>query len=602
MTHSASDCPTRSLESFLAGQASSEETLAIEEHLTSCAICQSRVQENAANVEAWKEVGGILRENPPPVSADVSVALQGIIEQVQTPNCLVSSQQDLQEREQAAIQYLQLWLDQTKGVMNSRKQLLGTLSQYEITDVIGQGGMGLVLKAFDPSLNRIVAIKTLPQILVEDETARRARTNFLREAQLAAALRHSNLIEVYAVDSWKGTPYLVMPYLRSTLQNTVSARRLNLRDILLICKRVAEALAAIHEKGMVHRDVKPSNVLMDDSFDSLVLSDFGLARDLNLAGQTLSGLLIGTPEFMSPEQAEGRKLDVRSDIFSLGSLMYWLATGRSPFQAESTYGIIRKLCEEPHVPVRFYRDDLPKWFGRLLDQLLVKNPENRKVTARQLASQIDQCLEHCERPSQVQLPRFLPNPKFGTTLVGAVGVCVTAFVLMFLTWIMLQPPGNESTAAGPDQEEATVQSSPEPRLASSENSQTDQGLDEEYSVMRQGPLDALDEINLAADIAQKDRLEYWMQRIVALPRSQISAESFRRIEELRFEDSPSLERMRQAIITKDPFEVIQDVDARSPYDHLDPFDADLPFDSDSGQKPDGSSSADENPFEEVDFD
>jgi len=214
----------------------------------------------------------------------------------------------------------------------SHPELLGRLGRYEVERVIGTGGMGIVLKAHDTELHRVVAIKILAAHLANSASARK---RFAREAQAAAAVLHPNVIPIYNVESEGKLPYLVMQCVSGlSLQAKVDrCGMLPLTDTLRIAKQTASGLAAAHDQGLVHRDVKPANILLEENVDRVILSDFGLARAVDDASLTRTGVVAGTPHYMSPEQARGDAIDTRSDQFSLGSVMYFMLTGRPKTKA-----------------------------------------------------------------------------------------------------------------------------------------------------------------------------------------------------------------------------------------------------------------------------
>lgn len=194
------------------------------------------------------------------------------------------------------------------------------LGPCEDAGIIGVGGMGVVLKGFDRALNRFVAVKVLAPQLAASAMARR---RFSREAQAAAAVVHENVVAIHSVAEANGLPYLVMPYIRgASLQRRLKQRGvLTTPQVLRIGHQVAAGLAATHAQGLVHRDIKPGNILIEDGVDRLMLTDFGLARAVDDASVTQEGSLAGTPQYMSPEQARGEALDARSDMFRLGSVL-----------------------------------------------------------------------------------------------------------------------------------------------------------------------------------------------------------------------------------------------------------------------------------------
>ena len=205
--------------------------------------------------------------------------------------------------------------------------MLGRLGEFDVLEVIGRGGMGIVLKGYDHELNRWIAIKVLGPQYAENAAARK---RFAREAQAAAAIVHPHVIGIHAVDATHQPPYFVMPFVPSeSLQQRIDrVGTLDVSDVLRISQQVAEGLAAAHAQGLVHRDIKPANILLERKVERVVITDFGLARAMDDASITQSGVIAGTPQFMSPEQARGDNVDARTDLFSLGSVMYAMLTGQ----------------------------------------------------------------------------------------------------------------------------------------------------------------------------------------------------------------------------------------------------------------------------------
>lgn len=235
---------------------------------------------------------------------------------------------------------------------------------YEVSGVIGYGGMGVILKALEPSLNRYVALKVLwPHLAVHGA----ARQRFAREARAAAAVVHEHVVPIYAVDEFQGIPYIVMQYVpgRSLQDRITRDGGLPLEQILRIGRQIAAALDAAHAQGLVHRDVKPANILLENGIERVLVTDFGLARTADDASLTHSGMVAGTPQFMSPEQARGELIDHRSDLFSLGSVLYTMCTGHPPFRAETlmvkvqvplTLRLVPRStcsCDSTTAPIRF---------------------------------------------------------------------------------------------------------------------------------------------------------------------------------------------------------------------------------------------------------
>jgi serine/threonine protein kinase len=261
---------------------------------------------------------------------------------------------------------------------------LGRLGHYEVLEVIGKGGMGIVLKAFDDKLHRVVAIKVLAPALATSDSARQ---RFVREARAAAAVTHDNVIDIHAVEDAGPVPYLVMQFIDGpTLQKKLEQTGpLPVREILRIGRQIAAGLAAAHAKGLVHRDVKPANVLLENGIERVKITDFGLARAADDASLTQSGMVAGTPAYMSPEQANGEPVDPRSDLFSLGSVLYTLCTGHAPFRADTTMAVLRRVCEQTPQPIREVNPDVPACLGAIIGRLHVKQPADRFQTAAEVA-------------------------------------------------------------------------------------------------------------------------------------------------------------------------------------------------------------------------
>jgi len=166
----------------------------------------------------------------------------------------------------------------------------------------------------------------------------------------------------------------------------------------------AEGLAAAHAQGLVHRDVKPANILLENGVQRVLLTDFGLARAIDDASLTRSGVIAGTPQYMSPEQARGDTVDHRTDLFSLGSVLYAMCAGRPPFRAETAMGVLRRICDMPPRPLQEINPDVPAWLASIVDRLLAKDPDDRFQSAGEVAVLLERCLAHVQHPTAVALP------------------------------------------------------------------------------------------------------------------------------------------------------------------------------------------------------
>ena len=283
---------------------------------------------------------------------------------------------------------------------------LGQLGPYEVIGVLGEGGMGIVLKAFDPSLNRVVAIKVLAPQLAASGAARR---RFSREAKAAAAVVHDHVIAIHAVDTdpRSSLPYLVMPCIDGrSLQDRINRDGpLCTEEILRIGMQTALGLAAAHAQGLVHRDIKPSNILLENGVERVKITDFGLARAIDDGSQSQSGVVAGTPQYMSPEQASGETIDCRADLFSLGSVLYAMCAGHSPFRAKTMMGVLRRVCDESPRPLFEINPEVPEALEAAIARLHAKDPAMRYQSASEVADVLGRQLAILQRPGARPLRR-----------------------------------------------------------------------------------------------------------------------------------------------------------------------------------------------------
>jgi len=265
-----------------------------------------------------------------------------------------------------------------------------TLGHYQITEKLGEGGMGVVYKARDTHLDRFVAIKVLPAEKVADPERKR---RFVQEAKAASALNHPNIIHIYDIDHSEGADYIAMEYVAGkTLDQRIGHRGLRLSEALKYAVEIADALAKAHSAGIVHRDLKPTNIMVNEDGAIRVL-DFGLAKlteqiqgdeagltaDIDAGGKPITdeGVIIGTVSYMSPEQAEGRKVDARSDIFSLGSVLYEMVTGQKAFQGTSKISTLSAILHQEPKPVSTIMQAIPADLEKLINRCLRKDTERR---------------------------------------------------------------------------------------------------------------------------------------------------------------------------------------------------------------------------------
>ncbi len=278
-------------------------------------------------------------------------------------------------------------------------QTLGRkLGRYELERELGKGAMGVVYLGRDPNINRVVAIKAIPLAdEFEESDLEEARARFFREAEMAGRLNHPAIVTVYDAGEDQGLAYIAMEYLRGQHLShyTDTARLLPPRTVMTLVARVAEALDYAHRQNVVHRDIKPANIMFNPETDELKITDFGIAR-LTDTSRTKTGIVLGTPSFMSPEQLEGRSLDGRSDQFALGVSMYHLLTGQLPFRAESMPRLMQKIATEPHTPIRMLRPELPEAIETIVDRVLAKSADDRYPTCAQFAADLRECAKRLE--------------------------------------------------------------------------------------------------------------------------------------------------------------------------------------------------------------
>ena len=316
--------------------------------------------------------------------------------------------------------------------------LVGTrLKHYELIERLGEGGMGVVFKARDTHLDRFVAIKVLPQGRFDD-SARKQR--FVREAKAASALNHSAIVHVYDIDSDAGTDFIAMEYVAGvTLGQVIGRRALAMPAALKYAIQMADALAAAHAAGIVHRDLKPANVMVSDA-GSIKVLDFGLAKLVQpdepdpqsavtqtMRSLTEIGTVIGTTAYMSPEQAEGRQVDARSDIFSFGAVLYEMVTGRRAFPGKDALATLSAVVHQDPVPVGDLAPDLPVDLQRLIHRCLQKDPDFRVQHMDDVKVLLRELTDTDAQPRIVPTRTFVSRSGVGWALAGvAAGAIVGA--------------------------------------------------------------------------------------------------------------------------------------------------------------------------------
>jgi eukaryotic-like serine/threonine-protein kinase len=384
-------CDRVDLDVLLFGDEASDEFRKSQCHVETCPHCQDRLAKTAADDRQWAEVRSVLQTNGDECAEDPADYT------IDEPRSSGGSTPVLRGARPIKLDFLS---------PGAHPELLGQLGRYQIEQVIGAGGMGIVLKGFDTNLNRPVAIKVLAPHLAHSGAARQ---RFAREARAAAAVVHEHIVAIYNVESEQETPFLVMQYVpgRSLQDRVDQGGPLTAEEISRIGMQAAAGLAAAHAQGVIHRDVKPGNILLENGVERVLLTDFGLARAADDASLTHSGIVAGTPHYMSPEQASGAATDGRSDLFSLGAVLYFMATGHPPFRAEQAMAVLNRICHDRHRPVRDINPQLPYELADVIDRLLEKRPSRRFAYAEEARQALQDVLKSLQSPHPWRRRRWM---------------------------------------------------------------------------------------------------------------------------------------------------------------------------------------------------
>ncbi len=388
MQPASSQCNAQLLQQSLSDQLTELQEEQLAAHLTDCEACRQTLEQLAAGGDAWHRISTVLRHE----------AAQAASGKSWSPIIPSDSAGTNHSRELLPVDFAVDFLEPS-----SVSDSIGQLGNIQLKAVIGYGGNGIVLKGHQPELNRLVAVKVMAPHLA---TSAAARQRFAREAQATAAIVHPSVMPILSVNSSGQLPFIVMPYVdcESLQQRLDRNGALPVVDILRIGLQMARGLQSAHAQGLVHRDVKPANILLERGVDRAMLTDFGLARAVDDASLTRTGLIAGTPQYMSPEQARGDGIDTRSDLFSLGSVLYAMSTGRPPFRAETSYGILRRVTDETPRSVTAINPGVPDWLEAIIHRLMAKSAADRFASADDLAELLEACLAHVQQPHSIPLP------------------------------------------------------------------------------------------------------------------------------------------------------------------------------------------------------
>ena len=367
-------CPeTEELRQLLDGSLSGDRQEEYTQHMDLCAGCQAKLEEIATEGTNLSRVVEQLHVAEPAAESAYWPALQALDKSMRQT---IVPHETVRERDDS-LHFLQPASDSA---------YIGRMAHFDVMRVLGRGGMGVVLEAFDSKLQRNVALKVLDPELAGDDTARQ---RFCREARAAASITHENVVAVHQVEKSgdDGLPYLVMQLIagESLEQRLLREKKLPLREIVRIGMQAAHGLAAAHAQGLIHRDIKPGNILLEAAHDNVKLTDFGLARVVDDVRLTRTGSVSGTPLYMAPEQAMGEQADERSDLFSLGATLYEMCSGQPPFSGNSALAILKQIADVKHRPLRELNPSIPEWLDHTIDRLLAKRPADRIQSAVHLA-------------------------------------------------------------------------------------------------------------------------------------------------------------------------------------------------------------------------
>jgi hypothetical protein len=405
-------------------------------HLDSCAGCRTALEELAGDTPLPEKVSHAT-PRPPASNSAFWPALQAIKLEIAAPDSsvTVAVPKATPTKDDLKLDFL---------VPPDAPEYLGKLGHFNVVEVIGRGGMGVVFKALDLCLQRHVAIKVLDPQYAQDEVARQ---RFCRESRAAAAVTHENVVAIHQVDieEEKNLPYLVMQHVQGeSLQDRLdNGPKLTVGEILRIGAQTAAGLAAAHSQGLVHRDIKPANILLarpaaegGESLATVKITDFGLARAAQDVHLTQTGFVAGTPLYMAPEQANGEGIDHRTDLFSLGSVLYAMCTGKPPFQGSTPFLVLQRVTQEIPQPIHSVNPEIPEPLVAIIDKLMAKKPDDRFQSAVDVAAILSRMLAKWQHAHPMQCPKAFAKSRMMGRRLDTRYIAAGAAVMLLLAGLV----------------------------------------------------------------------------------------------------------------------------------------------------------------------
>jgi eukaryotic-like serine/threonine-protein kinase len=422
--------PAADLERLVRGRLTDARAAAIAEHVGACSGCQARLDAISGGNDIASNLRECTREMPPSDSAYYK-ALAAAEDEVRATAAFLNGSADTHPEADDRLDFLQ---------PTDEPDRLGKLGTFSVRRIVGRGGMGVVLHAYDPCLDRDVAIKVIDPKLAHNEVARQ---RFCREARAAAAVTHDNLVAVHQVDEDEasGLPYLVMQLVQgeSLEQRLKRSGKVTPVEVARMGMQAAAGLAAAHAGGLIHRDIKPANILLEAPVDRVKLTDFGLARAAEDVKLTRTGFVAGSPLYMAPEQARGDEVDHRADLFSLGSVLYEAATGTPAFDGKTPLAVLRRVADETPEPLHRVNADIPEWLSQIVNRLLAKNPADRFQSAGEVAEVFAAELARWHALSPLDVPADVcaggASGSRSTTMRARRHICWKGVAFRVLPWV-----------------------------------------------------------------------------------------------------------------------------------------------------------------------